>query len=111
MPVIPGALLYSNFDGKEDLFVAVIQEEQARHLNVFRSLLKEEPSGKKRLRKMRDAIADLMTDYDWIVLRAEFAVGALRSEPIRQSFITVHRQQLRDGSKLIGDLLRPLAQP
>src|ERR1700735_2389774 len=46
--------LYSNFDGKEELFVAVIQEEQTRHMNVFRSLLKEEPSGKMRLKKMRD---------------------------------------------------------
>ena len=63
--------LYANFDGKEELFVAVIQEEQARHLNLFRSLLKEEPSSKKRLKKMRDTIADLMTDHDWIVLRAE----------------------------------------
>jgi TetR/AcrR family transcriptional regulator, transcriptional repressor of aconitase len=98
--------LYANFNGKEELFVAVIQEEQARHVNVFRSLLKEEPSGKKRLKKMRDAIADLMTDHDWIVLRAEFEVGALRSERIRQSFIEVHRQQLRDGSELVRDLLR-----
>ena len=105
MPVILGAL-YSNFDGKEDLFVAVIHEEQARHLNVFQSLLKEEPSGKKRLRRMRDAIADLMTDHDWIVLRAEFEVGALRSERIQQSFVEVHRQQLRDGSELVRDLLR-----
>jgi AcrR family transcriptional regulator len=98
--------LYSNFDGKEDLFVAVIHEEQARHLNFFRSLLKEEPSGKKRLKKMRDAIADLMTDHDWIVLRAEFEVGALRSERIRQSFVEVHRQQIRDGGELVRDLLR-----
>jgi AcrR family transcriptional regulator len=98
--------LYANFDGKEELFVAVIQEEQARHLNVFRSLLKEEPSSKKRLKKMRDTIADLMTDHDWIVLRAEFEVGALRSERIRQSFVEVHQQQLRDGSELVRDLLR-----
>jgi TetR/AcrR family transcriptional regulator, transcriptional repressor of aconitase len=56
--------LYANFDGKEELFVAVIREEQTRHLNVFQSLLKEEPSGKKRLKKWRDAIADLMTDHD-----------------------------------------------
>jgi AcrR family transcriptional regulator len=98
--------LYANFDGKEELFVAVIQEEQARHLNVFRSLLKEEPSSKKRLKKMRDTIADLMTDHDWIVLRAEFEVGALRSERIRQCFVEVHRQQLRDGSELVRDLLR-----
>src|ERR1700721_4350147 len=76
---------YSNFDGKEDLFVAVIHAEQARHLNVFRALLKEEPSGKKRLKKMRDAIADLMRDHDWIVLRAEFGDVALRTEHIRKS--------------------------
>jgi TetR/AcrR family transcriptional regulator, transcriptional repressor of aconitase len=98
--------LYSNFDGKEELFVAVIQEEQARHLNFFRSLLKDEPSGKKRSRKLRDAIANLMTDHDWIVLRAEFEVGALRSERIRKSFVEVHRQQLRDGSELVRNLLR-----
>jgi AcrR family transcriptional regulator len=97
--------LYANFDGKEELFVAVIREEQARHLNVFQSLLKEEPSGKKRLKKWQDAIADLMTDHDWIVLRAEFEVGALRSERIRKSFVEMHRQQLRDGGDLIRDLL------
>jgi AcrR family transcriptional regulator len=96
--------LYSNFDGKEELFVAVIQEEQARHLNFFRSLLRDEPSGKKRSKRFRDAIADLMTDHDWIVLRAEFEVG--RSERIRQSFVEVHRQQLRDGSELVRNLLR-----
>jgi AcrR family transcriptional regulator len=98
--------LYANFDGKEELFVAVIREEQTRHLNVLQSLLKEETSGKKRLKKWRDAIADLMTDHDWIVLRAEFEVGALRSECIRKSFLEAHRRQLREGSDLIRDLLR-----
>jgi TetR/AcrR family transcriptional regulator, transcriptional repressor of aconitase len=98
--------LYANFDGKEELFVAVIREEQARHLNVLQSLLKEESSGKKRLKKWRDAIADLMTDHDWIVLRAEFEVGALRSERIRKSFVEAHRRQLRDGGDLVKDLLR-----
>lgn len=98
--------LYANFDGKEELFVAVIREEQARHLNFFRSLLKEESSGKNRLKKWRDAIADLMTDHDWIVLRAEFEVGALRCESIRKSFVEAHRQQLRDGGELVRDLLQ-----
>jgi AcrR family transcriptional regulator len=98
--------LYSNFDGKEELFLAVIQEEQARHLNVFRSILKEESSAKGRLKKMRDTIADLITDRDWIVLRAEFEAESLRNERIRQSFIDVHRQQIRDGGELFRSLLR-----
>jgi AcrR family transcriptional regulator len=98
--------LYSNFDGKEELFLAVIQEEQVRHLNVFRSILREESSAKGRLRKMRDSIAELITDRDWIVLRAEFEAESLRNERIRKSFIDVHRQQIRDGGELFRSLLR-----
>ena len=98
--------LYSNFDGKEELFLAVIREEQDRRTEAFHSMFKEEPSAKERLRKMREAIADLVTDPDWIVLRAEFEAGALRNERIRQTFVEVHRKQVRDG----GNLIRNLAQ-
>jgi AcrR family transcriptional regulator len=98
--------LYANFDGKEDLFLAVIREEQASRTNMFRSILKDEPSSKKRLRKMRDTIADMVTNHDWIVLRAEFEAGALRSERIRQSFVEIHRQQIHDGGDLVKYLLR-----
>jgi AcrR family transcriptional regulator len=98
--------LYANFEGKEDLFLAVIREEQACRSNIFRSILRDEPSSKKRLRKMRDTIADTLTDRDWIVLRAEFEAGALRSERIRQSFVEMHRLQIHDGGELIKDLLK-----
>jgi TetR/AcrR family transcriptional regulator, transcriptional repressor of aconitase len=98
--------LYSNFDGKEDLFLAVIREEQHRRMESFHSMFKEEPSAKERLRKMRDAIADLVTDPDWIVLRAEFEAGALRNERIRRAFVEVHREQVRDGGNLIRNLAR-----
>jgi AcrR family transcriptional regulator len=98
--------LYSNFDGKEELFVAVIQEEQTRTMDFLRSLLKDEPSPKKRVKKFRDALANLVTDHDWIVLRAEFEVGALRSEPIRKSFVEAHRLQRRNGGELFRDLLQ-----
>jgi AcrR family transcriptional regulator len=98
--------LYANFEGKEELFLAVIREEQEHRVNVFSSILKQEPSAKQRLKKMRDTIADLLTDRDWIVLHAEFEAGALRNERIRQSFVEVHRQQIRDGGDLIRELLR-----
>jgi AcrR family transcriptional regulator len=98
--------LYSNFDGKEELFLAVIREEQDRRMESFRSIFKEEPSAKQRLRRMREAIADLYTDPDWIVLRAEFEAGALRNERIRRIFVEVHREQVRDGGNLIRNLAR-----
>jgi AcrR family transcriptional regulator len=98
--------LYANFDGKEELFLAVIREEQACRSNIFRSILTNEPSSKKRLRKMRDTIADTFTNRDWIVLRAEFEAGALRSERIRKSFVEMHRLQIHDGGELVKDLLQ-----
>ena len=98
--------LYSNFDGKEDLFLAVIREEQDRRKEAFYSIFKEEPSAKQRLRRIREAIADHYTDPDWIVLRAEFEAGALRNERIRRTFVEVHREQVRDGGNLIGNLAR-----
>ena len=98
--------LYANFDSKEDLFLAVISEEQACRSDIFRSILRDEPSSRKRLRKMRDTIADTYTNRDWIVLRAEFEAEALRSERIRQSFVEMHRLQMHDGGELLRDLLK-----
>src|SRR5258708_27946770 len=54
--------LYANFDGKEDLFLAVIREEQDRRTEAFHSMFKEEPSAKERLKTMRDAVADQVPD-------------------------------------------------
>jgi TetR/AcrR family transcriptional regulator, transcriptional repressor of aconitase len=98
--------LYSNFDGKEELFLAVIREEQDRRMEVLSSMFKEEPSAKERLRRFRDAVADILTDPEWIVLRAEFEAGALRNERIRQMFVEVHRIQVRDGGNLMRNLAR-----
>jgi TetR/AcrR family transcriptional regulator, transcriptional repressor of aconitase len=78
--------LYFNFDGKEQLFLAVIRENQDRRAKAFHSKFKEDPAAKERLRKMRDAIAGIITVSDSIVLRAEFEAGALRNERIRQTF-------------------------
>ena len=83
-----------------------IHEEQDLRKEAFYSIFKEEPSAKQRLRRLREAIADLYTDPNWIVLRAEFEAGALRNERIRRTFVEVHREQVRAGGNLIGNLAR-----
>ncbi len=98
--------LYSNFNGKQGLFLAVIREEQARKFNIFRSILKEDFSSRERLKKIRDTFADIITDRDWIVLRSEFESEALRNEHIRESYVQLHRQLIRDGQAFIRDLMR-----
>ncbi len=98
--------LYCNFDGKEELFLAVVEEEQERHSDVFRAVMEGEFSSPERLLRMRDAIANMVTDPDWIVLRAEFEAGALLSERIRKRFVCTHREQIRGGGDCIRELLK-----
>jgi TetR/AcrR family transcriptional regulator, transcriptional repressor of aconitase len=98
--------LYANFDGKEELFLAVFQQEQKRRLDEFRSILVENSSTKFKLRKMRDHVANSLTDPDWVVLRAEFEAGALRSERLRKSFAEMYRSQIHDGENLVKELLQ-----
>ena len=98
--------LYSNFDSKEELFLAVICEQEAHRFEVLSSILHENSSSKERLRKLRDTFADVVTDRDWIVLHTEFQAEALRSERIRESFLKFHRQTIRDGEQLIKELLK-----
>ena len=93
----------SNFDSKEELFLAVICEQEAHRFEVLSSILHENSSSKERLRKLRDTFADVVTDRDWIVLHTEFQAEALRSERIRESFLKFHRQTIRDGEQLIKE--------
>jgi AcrR family transcriptional regulator len=98
--------LYSNFDTKEELFLAVIHDQETHRFEVLSSILHERSSSKERLRKLRDTFADVVTDRDWIVLHTEFQTEALRSERIRESFLKFHRQTIRDGEELIRELLK-----
>lgn len=98
--------LYSNFDGKEELFLAVIREQEAHRFEIFRSILNEKSSSKERLRKLRDTFADLVMDRDWIVLHTEFEAEALRNDRARESFLKLYRQTIRDGESLINELLK-----
>jgi len=98
--------LYCNFDGKEELFLAVLKDDKERQDDVFRALMESSDSTKERLRRMRDAVAEMVTDRDWIVLRSEFEAGALLSERIRKAFVCAHREQIRNGGDCIRDLLK-----
>lgn len=96
--------LYSHFDSKEDLFIAVIEEQEAHHFEAFRSILEDELSARERLKKFRDTFVGVVTDHEWIILHSEFEAEALRSSHIRDRFLKFHRKAIRDGSELINKL-------
>jgi len=99
--------LYSNFDGKEELFLAVIHEQKSRHFAAFELLLDGAGTPpKERLKRFREAFTEFITDRDWIVLYSEFQAEALRNKRIRASFLELNSQATLDGTRLLKELVK-----
>jgi TetR/AcrR family transcriptional regulator, transcriptional repressor of aconitase len=97
--------LYANFSGKEDLFLAVIQEQEARHFKTLDCILHNRQAPvKNRLRGFREALTDIVTNPEWIVLYSEFEAEALRCKKIRNCFLKLRQHTIRNGSHFLGEL-------
>ncbi len=97
---------YSNFDGLEDLFLAVLVEEEERRSASFRAISSGADSAGARLQQLRENSMNLLTDRDWIVLRAEFEAAALVSEPMRRTFAELYRRELAEARQTVEELAK-----
>jgi AcrR family transcriptional regulator len=95
--------LYANFSNKEELFVAVLQASAESRKLEFRAIL-EVPGGvEDRLRAMREAIGNLVTNPDWMLLQAEFQANALRFPAIREAYLEQQARRRLDGAALLRE--------
>ena len=95
---------YGNFTDKEDLFLTIVKDDQEKRFSLFRTILESDDTPENLLKRLREALADRVTDPEWIILEAEFEAGALRSEKIRQTYIELYRSMLRDGRRILKKL-------
>jgi len=97
---------YGNFADKEDLFLAIVKDDQESRFHLVRTILEShEPAG-ILVKRLREAVAERVTDPDWISLEAEFEAGALRSEKIRQTYIELYRNMLKDSRRILNKLVQ-----
>jgi AcrR family transcriptional regulator len=95
---------YSNFDGMEDLFLAVVMEEEESRSASYRVIASGSNSASARLKQLRENSMNLLTDRDWIVLRAEFEAAALVSEHMRRSFAELYQRELAQATQTVEEL-------
>lgn len=74
--------LYSNFDGKDDVFLAVFDG----HLRWFEERLEEAASAADPTRAFRDWMDALMKDPEQLLIFIEFWAYAVRRPKLRRSF-------------------------
>ena len=94
---------YSNFDDKEQVFLAVIDRRRPKALDeIFQQV--SEPA--ERIAAVREWFSNQWRLKDFIALRMEFSRRAMRDRSVRKHLAELRRQELETYAGSVGRYLR-----
>lgn len=97
--------VYSNFTGKDDLFVAVLDARYAGIVRVHRERMSRAPSAPGALRAAARQLAEeARSDPGWAPVMIEFWTYAARDERMRAALAARHERQLDEIAALLGEV-------
>jgi len=83
---------YANFDTKEDLFFALLEQQAGKRVKLLQTLLEGVESPEERLRVLREFYVGRVGDRQWVMLTLEFKLFALRHGNLRAKLASSHRR-------------------
>jgi AcrR family transcriptional regulator len=83
---------YANFDTKEDLFFALLEQQAGKRVKLLQTLLEGVESPEERLRVLRKFYVGRVGDRQWVMLTLEFKLFALRHGNLRAKLASAHRR-------------------
>jgi AcrR family transcriptional regulator len=99
--------LYYNFESKEDLFLALLDEHVEERLNLLKAIKAQAEPPESRLRAGAGrVVSSLESDRDWSLLFFEFAAYAAREPRFRRKLATRLRPVQAEMSETIQTLSR-----
>jgi AcrR family transcriptional regulator len=96
---------YAQFETKEELFFALLQEETDRHAACIRAIVEGNDSIERRVAALRAYYVRCIADREWGMLMLEFKLFAVRHPKLRPKLAAIHRR-IRASMKL--DVLHKL---
>ena len=98
--------VYSNFAGKDDLFLALLDAHYDRRIDAYVGLMLEEPSFEDAIRAVGRFMVDAdARDPDWLPTLAEFVAHAARDEALRRAYVAVRERFLVAIADVIAALV------
>jgi AcrR family transcriptional regulator len=85
---------YANFDTKEDLFLALLEQQAAKRIGQLQAAIADLPSRADRLSELRRYYVARASDRQWQMLTLEFKLYALRHSKQRARLAAAHQRIL-----------------
>ncbi len=98
--------VYSNFESKEALFLALLKERMSEEIGELRTLLSRNGSAEEIMQALEDKYRSLEKQEIWCLLATEFQLQAGRNPEFAAPFAALYRNQRR----AIAELLKVLAE-
>lgn len=97
--------VYSNFEGKDDLYLRLLDAHYGQRIDAYVALMHEEESFEDAIRAVgRFMEAADARDPDWLPTLAEFVAHAARDESLRRSYLRVRERFLAAIAEVIQKL-------
>ncbi|MDX8045563.1 TetR/AcrR family transcriptional regulator [Gracilibacillus sp. S3-1-1] len=94
--------IYTHFKSKEELFLALLEQQIQSHLNTIHQIIDEEKSYEHFIEKMGHYFdLDKQNNQAWSILNMEFLLYAMRDESVRQKWTQVILGSVDHISKVI----------
>jgi AcrR family transcriptional regulator len=99
--------VYSNFTGKDDLYLALLDAHYEERVADYVELMLDQESFEDALRGVGGFMVDAdMRDPDWLPTLAEFVAHAARDESVRRAYVAVRERFLAAIAEVIDALVR-----
>src|SRR6186713_2537813 len=87
--------VYSNFAGKDDLYLALLDAHYEARVTAYASMLLDEATFEEATRAVGRFMVDAdARDPDWLPTLAEFVAHAARDETLRRAYVHVRERFL-----------------
>ena len=95
---------YANFQSKEDLFLAILEERRRAELAGLLAMFEGDAPLPERLAKVREHYAGHAEDRDWCLLSVEFQMLVVRNPKIRERVAGIYREYRAAATRLVAQI-------
>jgi AcrR family transcriptional regulator len=101
---------YANFETKEDLFLALLEQEITARIEKVRRHVAKYQKPPEKLRALRDFWVDMSLDRRWSLLALEFKLFAVRHPEVKARLAAMHRKLVTSGVEILQDVMHDLGR-
>ena len=101
---------YANFDSKEGLFFALLEEEIKARIENVRARVAKAQKPSEKLLALRDFWLDTSLDRRWSVLALEFKLFAIRHPEVKSRLAAMHRKLVSSAVDILQHVMREVGR-